>query len=200
MNRNAVDHGQAAGSRQAPHRPEIGGHVCRADMFQHADRHDPVERATLVAVIAQCEIQPVFRTVLGCCFPRMGRLAFGLGNAGHGQILAAFRHRHGKPAPAASDIENAVSRPQVKLGGKPRQLGFLSRLETVVRAVEIGAGILATQVKKRLKQLVREVVMVGYVASGAPSRVEMPQPVEAIAEAQRQTAGSVPRPVTRIQH
>ena len=61
MNRNAVEHGYAAGSQQAPHRPEIGGHVCRANMFKHADRHDPVERATLVAVIAQCEIQPVLR-------------------------------------------------------------------------------------------------------------------------------------------
>ena len=70
--------------------------------------------------------------------------------------------------------------------------------------MEIGAGILATRVKKRVKkrleQLVRQVVMVGYVASGAPARVEIPQLGEAIAEAERQTAGPVPRPVTRIQH
>ena len=59
MNRNAVDHGHAARSQQAPHRPEIGGHVCGADMFQHADRYDPVERAALVAVTAQGEIQLV---------------------------------------------------------------------------------------------------------------------------------------------
>ena len=132
MNRNAVEHGHAAGSQQAPHRPEIGGHVCRADMFQHADRHDPVERATLVALFARCEIQPVFKTVFGCCFLRMGKLACGQGNAGHGQILAAFRHRHCKPAPAACDIENAVSRPQVQPGGKLRQLGFLSRLSRLL--------------------------------------------------------------------
>ena len=56
MNRNPVDQGHAAGSQQAPHRLELGGPVCRADMFQHADRHDPVERATLVTVIAECEI------------------------------------------------------------------------------------------------------------------------------------------------
>ena len=98
MNRNAVDHGHAAGSQQAPYRPEIGEHVCGADMFQHAERYDPVESAALVAVIAQGEIQPVFKTVLGCGFPRMGKLAFKQGDAGHGQILAAFRHRHGKPA------------------------------------------------------------------------------------------------------
>ena len=84
MNRNAVDHGHAAGSQQAPHRPEIGGHVCRADMFQHADRNDPVERATLVALFARCEIQPVFKTVFGCCFLRMGKLAFRQADAGHG--------------------------------------------------------------------------------------------------------------------
>jgi len=84
----------------------------------------------------------------------MGKLVFGQGNAGHGQILAAFRHRHGKPAPASSNIENAVSLPQVQLGGKPRQLGFLSRLETVVRALEIGVGMLATRVKKRLELFV----------------------------------------------
>ena len=58
-------------------------------------------------------------------------------------------------------------------------------------AVEIGAGILAARVKKRLEQLVRQVVMVGYVLSGAPTRVEMPQPGEAIAAAQRQTTGPV---------
>ena len=92
-------------------------------------------------------------------------MAFRQGAAGHGRILTAFRHRCGKPAPAASDIENAVSRPQVRLGGKPRQLGFLSRLGTVVKAVEIDAVILTMWVKKRLEQLVRQVVMVGYVAS-----------------------------------
>ena len=84
MNRNAVDRGHAAGSQQAPHRPEIGEHFCGADMFQHADRYDPVERAALVAVIAQGEIQPVFKAVLGCGFPRMGKLAFRQGDAGHG--------------------------------------------------------------------------------------------------------------------
>ena len=76
----------------------------------------------------------------------------------------------------------------------------MSRVDTVVRAVEIGAGILATQVNKPLEQLVRQVVMVGYFVSGAPANVEMPQSGEAIAEAQRQTAGPMPRPVTRIQH
>ena len=88
----------------------------------------------------------------------MGKLAFRQGDAGHGQILAAFRHRHSKSAPAASDIENALSRPQVQLGGKPRQLVLLSRLEIVVRAVEIGAGILATQVKKRVKKRLEQLV------------------------------------------
>ena len=200
MNRNAVDQGHTAGSQQAPHRPEIGGHGRRTDIFQHTNRYDPIELAGLVAIVAQCKIQPLFKTVLGCGFPRIGKLAFRQGDAGHGQILAAFRPRHGKPSPAASHIENAVSRPQIQLGGKPRQLGFLSCLETVIRAVEIGAGILATLVNKCLEQLVCQVVMLGYVASGALARVEMPQPVEAIAEAQRQTADLVPRPVTRIRH
>ena len=71
-----------------------------------------VERVTLVAIVAQGKIQPVFKTVLGRGFPRIGKLVFRQGDAGHGQILAAFRHRHGKPALAAYDIENAVSRPQ----------------------------------------------------------------------------------------
>ena len=68
-----------------------------------------------------------------------------------------------------------MSRPQVNLGGKLRQFGLLSRLETFVRAVEIGVGILATRVNKRLEQLVRQVVMAGYLASGALARVEMRQ-------------------------
>ena len=160
-----------------------------ADMFQHADRYDPVERATLVAIVATGEIQPVFKTVLGYDFPSIGKLAFRQGDAGRGQILTAFRHRHGKPAPAASDIEHAESRLQVQLGGKSCQLGFLGRLETVVRALEIGAGILATRVKKSLEQLVRQVVMVGNVSSGALAWVDMPQLGEAIPTAQRQTAG-----------
>ena len=84
MNRNAVEHGHAAGSEQSPHRPKIGGHVCWTDMFQHANWYDPVERAALVAIIAQGEIQPVFKAVLGCAFPRMGKLAVRQGDAGHG--------------------------------------------------------------------------------------------------------------------
>ena len=48
----------------------------------------------------------------------MGKMAFRQGDAGHGQNLTVFCHRHGKPAPAASDIENAVSRPQAQLAGK----------------------------------------------------------------------------------
>ena len=151
MNRNTVDYGHAAGSQQAPHSLEIGRHGRRADMFQHADRYDPVELATLVAVVAKGEIQPVFKAVLCRGFPCVGQLVFGQGNAGHRQIITAFRHRLGKPAPTASNIENAVSRPQVQLGGKSCQLGFLSRLKTVVTAVEIGAGILATRVEKRLE-------------------------------------------------
>ena len=58
-------------------------------------------------------------------------------------------------------------------------------------AVEIGAGIMATGVKKSLEKLVRQVVMVGYISSGASARVEMPQPGEAIAKVQRPLAGPV---------
>ena len=76
MKRNAVDQGHAAGSQQAPHCPEIGGRGRRADMFQHADRYDPIERGPLVAIVAQSEIQTVFKIVLGCGFPCMGKLAF----------------------------------------------------------------------------------------------------------------------------
>ena len=86
---------------------------------------------------------------------RIGELAFRQGDAGHGEILKAFLHRYGKTAPAASDIENAMYWPLVQLGGKSRQLGSLSRLETVFRTLEIGAGMLATRVKKRFEQLVR---------------------------------------------
>ena len=82
-------------------------------------------------------------------------MAFRQGDAGQGQFPTAFRHRSGKPAPAASNIENSVYWPQVHLGGKPRQLGFLSRLVTVVRALEIGIEMLATRVEKRLEQIVR---------------------------------------------
>ena len=75
MNRNAVDHSHAAGSQQAPHRPAIGWHGSRVDMFQHADRYDPVELASRVAIVAQCKIQPAFKAVLGCGFPRIVKVA-----------------------------------------------------------------------------------------------------------------------------
>ena len=58
--------------------------------------------------------------MLGWGFPRIGKLVLRQGDAGHGQILAAFRYRHVKPALAASNIENAVSRAQFQLGGTPR--------------------------------------------------------------------------------
>ena len=53
INRNAVDHGHAAGSQKARYHLEIGGHGRRADMFQPLDRYDLVELATLVATVAE---------------------------------------------------------------------------------------------------------------------------------------------------
>ena len=78
-------------------------------MFQHADRYNPVESGTLVAIVMQGEIQTVFKTELVCGFPRMCKLAFRQGDTGYGQILWALRYRYGKPAPAASDTRTQCS-------------------------------------------------------------------------------------------
>ena len=136
---DAVNHGDAARGEKASHNAEIGRYGGRADMFQHADRYDPVKTAVLVPVIAKGEVQLVGETIVDRSPSRIGKLSFRQGDAGHGHIFAALRHRSGEPAPSASDIKHPVARLQIQLGGKPRKLRHLRQFEAVIGLVEVAA-------------------------------------------------------------
>ena len=98
-------------------------------------------------------------------FIRWPFLVFCQGAAGDRDILPADRQRARQPAPAAADIQHAVAMLQVQLCGKSCQLGPLCLIATVIRAMELGTGILPPGVKEAGTQLVCQIVVMRHILS-----------------------------------
>ena len=135
-----------------------------ADMLEHPDRHDPVERTGNVAVVAEQE----FRLMAQLFLPGAGvrdlqllgreRNAGNIG-AGHlGQIEP-------KAAPARADVEHAVAAPDSELGGEVALLGQLGIIERGIRRLEIGAAILLVGVEEERIEPPVEVIMMRDIVS-----------------------------------
>jgi hypothetical protein len=137
----------------------------RADMFEHADGHDPVETAGEAAIVDQ------FIFDLSCDACRFGPLAGDLelflrqGDTKHldpGDAVEIKRHA----APAAADVEHALPGFQVELGGNMRLLVGLRLFQAVGGVGVIGATVLAVRVEEEVVQVVAEVIVVGDVFVG----------------------------------
>ena len=72
-----------------------------------------------------------------------------------------------EPAPAGTDIEHAVARPDQELGRQMALLGELGVVERRIRRVEIGAAILPVGIEEQRVEPAVEIVMVGDVARRA---------------------------------
>ena len=98
----------------------------------------------------------------------------------------------GKAAPAAADVEHALTRREAELGGDMRLLRRLRGLEAHLRLGEIGAAILEVGIEEEPEEVGREIVMMGDVAA----RAALPVPVvEQGAEPARPPAQGVSRAV-----
>ena len=153
--------------------PEEGFIETDADMLEHADRYDPVERAGNVAVIGEQE----FCLPAQVLFPGTGvgdlQLFGRQRNAGHigaghlGQIEA-------EAAPARADVEDAVVAPDQELGGEVTLFGQLGIVERGIRRLEIGAAILLVGIEEEGIEPPVEIIVMSDVVSRPATPIELP--------------------------
>ncbi|MCY1171295.1 hypothetical protein D9M73_114000 [compost metagenome] len=143
----------------------------RADMLEHADRHDPVERALHLAIIDQLEGDHVRHARRRRALPRHLQLFF---RKRHAQYLGT-RHlvqvqRHATPA--ATDVEHGHAGLQREFGRDMRFLVVLRLFQAVGRIGKIGAAILAVGVEEEIVQPVRQIIMVRNIALRSARHVD----------------------------
>ena len=123
-----------------------------ADMLEHANRHDAVERAGDIAIVLQLEACVLAEAFFGRALIGDRMLLFRQRDAG--DVGAAnFGEIKPKPAPAAADVEHAqimsiFVRPEPQLGGQMPLLGELGIVERLIGLLEIGAAVLPVGVEE----------------------------------------------------
>jgi hypothetical protein len=164
---NAVDQRHAIGLQQRLDGLEELAEVRQPDMFEHADRDNPIEFAGKTlrqgAIIDKLEGYLVRNAHLRGLVAGIFELFFGQCDAQHlgaGDFVDETRH----PAPAAADIKDLLPRLQIELCGDMSEFCLLCGVETHLRGVEIGAAVLAMRVEKQVIESVIEVVMVCNIA------------------------------------
>jgi hypothetical protein len=134
-----------------------------ADMLEHADRDDAVERSLDFAIVAQVEadfrVQPGGpRTVLADAV-----LFDAQRHTGHVAACLASEMK-AKAAPTGPDVQHLEPwTVDIQLGGQQALLLDLRPLQAHARLAEIGTGILHIVVQKEAVQLLRQVVVMGDV-------------------------------------
>src|SRR5665213_1053365 len=165
--------------------------ITKPDMFEHADRDDPVEALVDMAIVLQLKLSasrlPGILEPLFCDGELLLRQGYA-GDVGAADLREIERHA----APAAADVEDTVPRFDEELR---RDVAFLRQLRFVKRrpvAFEIGTGILPVLIQKEAIKTAIEIVMMGDVASRpldtialhAPQRTpqsfDRPQPKEIV--------------------
>ena len=120
----------------------VGRQIREADMLEHADAgHLVVDRhAVEIAVVAQLDgdeiLQALVADALACIF----ELPLAERDAVRANAVMARRPADQR-APAAADVEQAVSGLQAQLAADVLQLVALGLLERVVGGLEVGAGV-----------------------------------------------------------
>src|SRR6516165_5637368 len=120
--------------------------VVDADMFEHPDRHDAVERSPNVAIILQqkfCRSEVLLRRA-GVRHLQLLRGQRDAGNVGTGHLGKIET----KPAPARANVENAVAASDQELCRKVPLLSKLGVVKGGIRRLEIGAAILHVAVEE----------------------------------------------------
>jgi len=158
-------------------------------MFEHADRHDPVETPDLalgkVAIVDQFEAHPIGHTRRRGALARQRELFLRQGDPQHFDLFQlGERDRHA--APAAADVENTLPRRERKLCRDMRLFRRLRFLQRHIGTRPIGAAILHIAVEEEAVEVVADVVVMRDVrARRAPAvdRIQpRPDPLEPFAE------------------
>jgi hypothetical protein len=79
----------------------------------------------------------------------------------------------GQPTPAATDIEHTLAGLKLQFRGEMPLLGALRRIERLVGAVELGAGILPVPIEEEFVEPAIQIVVVGDIGRGAGRQIAM---------------------------
>ncbi len=181
-----MDEGDAVLLHELRHLGEILLVMADADMLEHADRDDAVERAFHVAIILQAEIGPPGEAPLLGAAPRHAMLFLRQRHSGD------LRSRMGgevksHSAPTAANVEHGKTRPiKQQLGGDMALLGQLGIVQRLVGRLEISAGILPVGVEEQRIEPSIEIVMMGDVLLRTVRWVELGEASEQKAQPQEE--------------
>ena len=174
---------------------EIFVEARRADMLEHADRDDPVERPLDVAIVLQTEPG----AVVEACVPRAllgdARAAPPTSVTPVTRAPAVWR-RYSPMPPNPQPMSSALWRSSISsLAAMWRFLASCASSRRLARALEIGAGILPVGVQEQVVEPVIEIVVAGDVAPGATpvvALVVVAQRDRGFSRASRPIAGAWP--------
>src|SRR5680860_841206 len=141
-------------------------------MLEHADRHDAVELAFEVAVVAQLEIDSLGKSHGAGALPGDLELLFAQGDAGDVDMGRLGKVERQAP-PTGPDIEDPHAVVEIELCRKMPLLRLLGGFERHTVMLEIGAGILAVAVEEEIVERAVDVVVMRHIALGAANGVEV---------------------------
>src|SRR5712692_6002076 len=158
---DAVIHDEPAFGQQRADFREISLEMAQAHMLEHADARDLVEDALArnIAIVLQAHLAAALEPL----FPDPPRGEFMLIPAERdaGRPGTVFLGRaQDERAPAAADVQKPLARPEHELVEDVIELLFLSELQGIALAAEIGAGIHHVPVQPQRIEVVRNVVVV----------------------------------------
>ena len=142
------------------------------NVFEHANRNDPVEPLVDVSIVLQQKSGVLAQSPLRGSLISNRMLFFGqryAGNIGSPD----FCKIESETAPAASDVEYALIAVNSELRRDMPLLGKLRIVERGVRRFEVGAAVLPIGIQEKGVETAVEVVVMRDVATGSFARVEL---------------------------
>ncbi len=170
--------------------------VLEADVLQHADRHERVERARDVPVVVLDELDAIGEPLARRALPRVGDLVRREIERLHPHAVMP-RHVQRERAPSAAGLDDALARPEADLAADQIHLRDLGRLERRVGRREVRAGVEQLLVEPELVEVVAEVVVVVDVLPGCLDGVRPSDAATTPGASTGRTRGTPPRACPR---
>src|SRR5215831_8633710 len=144
----------------------------KADMFEHAHRHDTIKFLRHVAIVLQAELDSVRWSLFSRA--RVCNLKLSVGQRYARDTRSTnFGKVERKTAPTAADVERVTTGRYEKLRRKVALLRKLGIIEGLLGSLEIGAALLPIGVEEQRVKLAVEVVVVRDIAPRSPARIEL---------------------------
>jgi len=169
--RDPVVENAAAGAHEVDELARVSVDLARADVLHHADAPDRVEGPVVDgAVVLDPDFDPVGQAAFRDPLARELGLRLRECDADDADAVV-LGGVDGEAAPAAADVEHALTLVQVELGADQLELLSLCLLERLRAAREDRAAVRHRLVEEEGEELVRDVVVVTHRANIALDRV-----------------------------